>query len=129
MDADTLGLAKVMVSLRADVTYPGDPGGTFKGRIRPACPVVTTAVDDDQWIPVVASNGWAIISRDKRIERRPAELAAVRDQGAKLFTLASDEKLDIWRQLEIVMCSFRKIEELSASSGPFIYRIYKDRRA
>ena len=26
-DADVLGLAKVIVSLRHDVTYPGDPGG------------------------------------------------------------------------------------------------------
>ena len=26
-DADVLGLAKVLVQVRADVTYPGDPGG------------------------------------------------------------------------------------------------------
>jgi hypothetical protein len=25
-DADVLGLAKVMVMLRSDMTYPGDPG-------------------------------------------------------------------------------------------------------
>jgi hypothetical protein len=27
LDADVLGLAKVLVQLRNDVTYPGDPGG------------------------------------------------------------------------------------------------------
>lgn len=27
LDADLLGLAKLLVSVRADVTYPGDPGG------------------------------------------------------------------------------------------------------
>jgi hypothetical protein len=27
VDADLLGLAKMLVQVRADVTYPGDPGG------------------------------------------------------------------------------------------------------
>jgi hypothetical protein len=32
VDADLLGVAKVLVQLRGDVTYPGDPGGPVKGR-------------------------------------------------------------------------------------------------
>jgi hypothetical protein len=27
IDADLLGLAKILVQIRTDVTYPGDPGG------------------------------------------------------------------------------------------------------
>jgi hypothetical protein len=27
VDADVLGLAKILVQVRSDVTYPGDPGG------------------------------------------------------------------------------------------------------
>lgn len=68
-DADVLGLAKVLVQVRADVTYPGDPGGTLHRRTRPACPITTTAVKDDVWIPQVASLGWLIITRDSRITR------------------------------------------------------------
>jgi hypothetical protein len=123
VDADTLGLAKVMARLRWDVTYPGDPGGTVKRHARPACPIATTDVDDDQWIPVVAAQGWAIISRDTKIQRRPAEVAAVKSSGAKLFAIASDEKLDTWRQLEIVMCNWRAIDRLAGTPGPFIYRV------
>jgi hypothetical protein len=38
LDADVLGLAKILVQIRGDVTYPGDPGGRVKGgRIRAAC--------------------------------------------------------------------------------------------
>lgn len=70
-DADVLGLAKVLVQVRADVTYPGDPGGTLHRRTRPACPITTTAVKDDVWIPQVASLGWLIITRDSRIARNP----------------------------------------------------------
>jgi hypothetical protein len=35
-DADVLGLAKTVVTLRSDVTYPGDPGVVHR-RERPAC--------------------------------------------------------------------------------------------
>lgn len=27
VDADVLGLAKILVQIRGDVTFPGDPGG------------------------------------------------------------------------------------------------------
>src|SRR5688500_16960338 len=118
VDADTLGLAHVMVALRWDVTYPGDPGGTVKRHPRPMCPITTTDVDDKDWIPIVASFGWTIISRDTHIEKRPAEMAAVRDNGAKPITLSSAEKLDVWRQLEILMCNWRTIERLSKMNGP-----------
>ncbi len=102
VDADVLGLAKVLASLRADVTYPGDPGGVVRKRSRPAAPITTTDVDDDVWIPIVAARGWSIITRDKAIQRRPAEIEAVRDSGAKMFALTSREQLSVWDQLEIV---------------------------
>jgi hypothetical protein len=31
IDADLLGFAKILVQVRTDVTYPGDPGGPVKG--------------------------------------------------------------------------------------------------
>lgn len=31
VDADILGLGKVLAGIRPDVTYPGDPGGRVKG--------------------------------------------------------------------------------------------------
>jgi hypothetical protein len=44
LDADVLGLAKVLVTIRSDVTHPGDPGGQVKGRrIRPPCVITDTA--------------------------------------------------------------------------------------
>ena len=60
---------------------------------------------------------------DTRIQRRPAEVAAVKSSGAKLFAIASDEKLDTWRQLEILMCNWRAIGRLAETPGPFIYRV------
>lgn len=122
-DADVLGLAKVLASLRPDVTYPGDPGGVVRKRSRPSCPITTTDVDDDVWIPIVAARGWSIVTRDKAIQRRPAEIEAVRESGAKMFALTSREQLSGWDQLEIVMSRWRDIERLSEDPGPFIYAI------
>jgi hypothetical protein len=60
LDADVLGLAKILVQLRNDVTYPGDPGGVLHKRRRLACPVERTDVPDRLWIPEVTSRDWLI---------------------------------------------------------------------
>ena len=77
IDADLLGVAKILAGVRSDVTYPGDPGGRGPdGFERPPCPVQAGDKDVD-WIPQVAQAGWIIISRDRHIQHRPAE----RQQG------------------------------------------------
>ncbi len=100
-DADVLGLAKLVASIRSDVTYPGDPGGEVRRRARPPCVITDTATEDIVWIPRVAREGWSIITRDRRIHGYPAEHAAVVASNAKMFVIASDEQLDVWHQLEI----------------------------
>jgi hypothetical protein len=120
-DADVLGLAKILVQVRADVTYPGDPGGTLHRRTRPACPITTTAVKDDVWIPQVASLGWLIITRDSRITKSRAEISAVRDSGARMVALAGPEAVGTWAQLEALCCQWRALERRLDEPGPFIY--------
>lgn len=56
-DAHRLGLAKTVVTLRSDVTYPGDPGGSVHRGKRPPCPITSTATLDTVWIPEVARRG------------------------------------------------------------------------
>jgi hypothetical protein len=67
LDADVLGLAKVLAALRPDVTYPGDAGATIRRRARPPCLITSTAVKDTVWIPTVTAQGWIIVTRDRRI--------------------------------------------------------------
>jgi hypothetical protein len=90
-DADVVGLAKVMVSLRSDVTYPGDPGGVVHRRPRPPCPITSPTMADEDWIPETARQGWLIIICDSRIQHHRAELEAVSTSGARVITLAIDE--------------------------------------
>jgi hypothetical protein len=122
IDADLLGLAKILVLIRPDVTYPGDPGGiTRTRRARPPCPIKETRTLDTVWIPETARQGWLIITRDRRIQDHRSEISAVRDSGARMVTLSSDDAATPFTQLEVVMCQWRRIEAILAESGPFIY--------
>ncbi len=122
-DADILGLAKVVAALRADTTYPSDPGGVVGQLVRPACPITLTETPDLEWIPVVAGNGWATITRDAKIHRRPAERQAIFDNAGKLFAIASPAPLRKWQQLEVLMARWRDIERIGQQRGPFIYAL------
>jgi len=119
-DADVLGLGKAVVRLRPDATYPGDPGGILHKRERPACVITKPRTDDDVWIPLVAAESWLIITRDSKIQERRAEIAAVRDNGARMVALSSREATSTWAQLEILMCRWRSIEALLSVPGPLI---------
>lgn len=122
IDADLLGLAKILVQVRPDVTYPGDPGGVTRSRrVRPPCPIKEPHTLDRVWIPETARQGWLIITRDRHIQDHRAEIDAVRDGGARMVTLAGDEAVTPFAQLEVVMCQWRRIEGLLAQAGPFIY--------
>lgn len=121
LDADLLGVAKVLVEVRSDVTYPGDPGGRGPdGFERPPCPVQPGDKDVD-WIPEVARAGWVIISRDRHIQHRPAERAALVDASAKMFRLDARHGLSKWQQLEIIVTQWRRFEELIDLPGPWLY--------
>lgn len=122
-DADVLGLAHVVAAIRPDSTYPGDPGLTIARRVRPPCPITTPKTPDLKWIPEVAGRGWTIITRDRRITRRPGELQAIREHQGKLFVIASDEPLAKWGQLEVLLRRWRDIERIAQMAGPFAYAI------
>lgn len=120
VDADILGVAHVLAGLRSDVTYPGDPGVTIHKRKRPPCPVTTPATPDPVWIPEVTRHGWLIITRDRHIRDHRQEITAVREHGAKMVALSGEEARGTFEQLEVIMCQWRKIEDLVLEPGPFI---------
>ncbi len=123
VDADILGLAKILTQLRADITYPGDPGGMARKRTRPACPITTPATKDHIWIPKTTAMGWLIVTRDSAIQRHRAEVGAVREHGARMVALAGRDAADTWHQLEVFMAQWRAIERLTHEPGPFIYSL------
>jgi hypothetical protein len=122
VDADLLGLAKVLAPLRPDLTYPGDPGAVIHKRRRPACQITSPSVKDTDWVPVAAERGWLILTRDLRISTSIAERRSVLEHGARMVALWCQHAGNKWVQLELVMRHWRRIEKLTEEPGPFIYR-------
>ncbi len=122
MDTDTLGLAKLLVQVRLDVTYPGDDGHRpHQRREVGPCVVKDPATSDEVWISVVARAGLAIITRDRRIQEKVGEKDAVIASNARMFAITSREQLDGWGLLEVVASQWRAMERAAEEPGPFIY--------
>jgi hypothetical protein len=98
-------------------------------RTRSACLITSTATLDTDWLPVVAAEGWLIVTRDHNIRENIAERQAVRESGAKMVALAGEDARTKWGQLELVMQRWRRIEELADQKGPFIYLASRSRMA
>lgn len=121
VDADLLGLGHVLARLRPDITYPGDSGAIIHKRHRPPCPITSPAIKDTEWIPEVARRGWLILTRDRHIQDHRLEIAAVRDNAARMVTLTAESVRSVFDQLEIVMCRWRDLERCLTEPPPFIY--------
>jgi PIN like domain len=122
VDADIRGLGLILAGLRNDLTYPADPGVLIHKRQRLPCPIASTDVLDEDWIPVVAARGWLIITRDSKITENRNEINAVRENGAKMVALNERDAGTKWGQLEVFMTRWRDIERLTTEPGPFIWR-------
>jgi len=96
VDADLLGLGKILAGLRTDVTHPGDPGAVIHKRQRAACPITSPDVLDTDWIPQVAARGWLIVTRDSMIIQNRNEIAAVREHKAKMVALNQRDAQTKW---------------------------------
>ena len=62
--------------------------------------------------------GWLIITRGSRIASNRAEIAAVRDSGARMVALAGAETTGTWAQLEVI-CSQWRVIECRGRARPF----------
>ena len=63
-DENALGLAKLLLQQRDDIVHPGH-------RLVPEVPLGAADLD---WLPLVGRMHWIVLSRDRRIRSRPAEL-------------------------------------------------------
>jgi uncharacterized protein with PIN domain len=128
VDADIIGLGKLLVQVRTDVTYAGDRGGIgIDRKTRPASPVNPQEPDPD-WISTVAGRGWIVLTRDRHMLSRPAERGEILGSAARHIRLdPSKKQLTKWDQLEIVMCQWRSIEARLEEPGPWVYAATRTR--
>ena len=76
--------------------------------------------DDVDWIPIVAREGWPVLTRDRQIKRRQLERQAVVEGALKFFAIGS-ANADLATHVRLVRNHILTIKALSAwLPGPFI---------
>lgn len=84
------------------------------------------ATADTDWLPIVASKGWVILTADKKIAHRRLEHMAVQESGARMFVLVSGnlsgmEMAEIFVQAVPVMKRF-----IAKTPAPFMAKVHKN---
>ena len=108
VDESVLGVGKALEIARNDVVQPGH-------RLLPEVPLGTL---DTDWMSVVATRGLVVISRDRHIRTKPAELAAFREHGLRAFWIAGKRDLTNWDTLVRLVHRWEDIEEAIRLRGP-----------
>ena len=80
------------------------------------------ATPDREWLAVAGREGWLVISRDKRIRRRPGERDAIRGNRVGCFILGWRKNLTREEYVGILAGSLDEMRALFAETPrPFIY--------
>lgn len=81
---------------------------------------------DVDWLPVVSERGWVVLTKDEAIGRRPNEVAAIANAGARVFILASGN-LTREQMANVFVATWGKLERFALGNpSPFIAKVYKD---
>lgn len=119
VDANDLALAKGLSMLRKDVVYPGHP----------RLPGVAIDAPDPVWIPIVGRAGLIVLTRDKKIRRRPVELQTWRDGGLRGFVLTAAGQLGTWDSVRHLARWWDEVETIidERPIGPWMYSVVSGR--
>ena len=80
-------------------------------------------VPDEQWIAEGSSNGWVLLTKDKRIRYRAEELVAL--QEGHLFCLVSGN-LDIDGMTQAFLDALPKIQRVAGEEPVGFWHVYRD---
>lgn len=93
-DENALGCAKLMRRAgRSDIYHPGQE----------SLPEVPLGAADLDWMPIIGARRWILISRERRIRSRPAELAAFREHGICSVWIGGKRDLSPQDQVELFL--------------------------
>ncbi|WP_427890503.1 hypothetical protein ACQHIV_00415 [Kribbella sp. GL6] len=93
-DENTLGLGKLLRRTgRDDIVYPGHED----------LDEVPLGMPDLDWMPVVARRGFVVVTRDRRIRTRPAELRAYTEFGIRSVWIGAKQDLGPRDQFELFL--------------------------
>lgn len=108
-DENARGLGKLLHRAgRDDVVYPGHP----------SLPQVPLGTDDLDWMPVVAALDLVVVTRDKRIRSRPAELCLYWELGVRSVWIGVKRDLRPQDQVELFLRHEARLRREIVKRGP-----------
>lgn len=108
-DENSLGMGKLLRrSGRADVLYPGHE----------ALPEVPLGTLDLDWMPVIGLRGFVVVTRDRRIRTRPAELQAYHEHGIRSVWIGAKRDLGPREQMELFLEHEDRLRREIVKRGP-----------
>lgn len=108
-DENALGLGKLLRrSGRDDVLYPGHD----------ALQDVPLGTLDLDWMPIVAERELIVVTRDRRIRTRPAELRAYREHGIRSVWIGAKQDLGPQDQFELFIQHEQRLQREITKRGP-----------
>jgi len=111
-DENTLGLGKLLRrGGRDDVLYPGHED----------LPDVPLGTSDLDWMPAIARRGLVVLTRDRRIRTRPAELSAYWEYGIRSVWLGAKQDLGPHDQLALFLQHEARLQReiIKRGAGPW----------
>ncbi len=119
VDETSLGLGRALATVRGDVLYPGHR------RLLE----VPESTPDLEWMPVIAELRLVVISRDRHIKSKQAELQAYIDYRIRAFWIAGDRDMGNWDNLNRIVRWWDKLERIVAGrpDGPWFYEVHQTR--
>lgn len=73
---------------------------------------------DLDWMPVIARRGLIVLTPDRRIRARPAELRAYSELGLRSVWLGAKQDLGPWDQLELFIKHEARLQREIIKRGP-----------
>jgi hypothetical protein len=84
------------------------------------------SVTDVTWLAEAGRHGWAVLMKDERIRRRPAEKAMVMSAAVRCFVITRGD-LCAHQMARRILDNLGEIELACAEPGPFLYAVHERR--
>jgi hypothetical protein len=109
IDENLLAVGRALAAVRDDVVHPGHAN----------LPEVPTGTKDEDWLPIIGDRNrdLILITRDRRIRTKRAEIAAFRHHGVRAFFLTGKHDLTAWGKLSLLVRQWDKIERVAIKNG------------
>lgn len=108
-DENTLGLGKLLRRAgRDDVLYPGHEDLVD----------VPLGTPDLDWMPVIARRRLIVVTRDRRIRTRPAELRSYWQHGIRSVWIGAKQDLGPRQQVELFLRHEQRLQREITKRGP-----------